>query len=134
MDVRNCSRCGKVYRYDGFRVCPNCRREDEADFQKVKEYIDEHPGANIKEVSEATEIDSRKIMEFLRAGRLEIMDENNLILSCERCGKPIKTGKFCDKCAFEIQKELKGAIAKKIVPIDQRAKEKIRITEKYRDK
>lgn len=134
MDIRNCSRCGKVYKYDGFRVCPNCRREDEADFQKVKEYIDEHPGANIKEVSDATEIDSKKIMEFLRAGRLEIMDENNLILSCERCGKPIKTGKFCDKCAFEIQKELKGAITKKIAPIDQRAREKIRITEKYRDK
>lgn len=134
MDIRNCSRCGKVYRYDGFKICPNCRREDEADFEKVKEYIDEHPGANIKEVSDATEIDSRKIIEFLRAGRLEIMDENNLILSCERCGKPIKTGRFCDKCAFEIQKELKGAITKKIAPIDGRAREKIRITEKYRDK
>lgn len=134
MDIRNCSRCGKVYRYDGFKICPKCRREDEADFEKVKEYIDEHPGANIKEVSDATEIDSRKIIEFLRAGRLEIMDENNLILSCERCGKPIKTGRFCDKCAFEIQKELKGAITKKIAPIDGRAREKIRITEKYRDK
>lgn len=110
MDVRNCSRCGKIYVYDNFKICPKCRRDDEEDFEKIKEYIDENPDANISEVSEETEVDTQKIIKFLREGRLEIKDEQNLLLLCERCGKPIKTGRFCDKCALELQREMKQAI------------------------
>ena len=135
MDIRNCTRCGKIYAYDGFNICMQCRREDEEDFKRVKEYIDENPGANISEVSEKTKIDSKKIIEFLKQGRLEIEDENNTLLQCERCGASIKTGRFCDKCTAEMQKEFKQAIgggndSKGIN--NGRAKERIRITDKYR--
>ena len=82
MDIKNCSRCGKIYAYDGFNICIKCRREDEEDFKKVKEYIGENPGANISEVSEK-QVDIGKC-QFLRQGRLEVKDEGNL-LDCERC-------------------------------------------------
>ena len=84
-----------IYAYDGFNICMKCRRQDEEDFQKGKEYIDENPGATITQVTEETEVDSKKIIEFLRQGRLEIRDEDNLLLNCERCGTSIKTGRFC---------------------------------------
>lgn len=71
MDVRNCSRCGKIYAYDGFKICLSCRRDDEKDFKIIKEYIDENPGANISEVAEGTGVDTKKIIEFLREGRLK---------------------------------------------------------------
>lgn len=137
MDIRNCTRCGKIYAYDGFNVCMQCRREDEDDFKKVKEYIDENPGANISEISEETEVDSKKIIEFLKQGRLEIEDENNTLLQCERCGVSIKTGRFCDKCTTEMQKEFKQAIGGGNDPKgvgNGRAKERIRITDKYRNR
>ncbi len=136
MDIKNCSRCGKIYAYDGFNICMQCRRKDEDDFKIIKEYIDENPGATISEVSEETEIDSKKIIEFLRQGRLEIKDENNVLLTCEKCGKSIKTGRFCEKCVSEMQREFKQSIGGGMNPKDMkngRAKEKIRITDKYRN-
>lgn len=135
MNVRNCSRCGKIYAYDGFNICTQCRREDEKDFKKIKEYIDENPGAAIAEVSEETQVDTRKIMDFLRQGRLEIEDEANLILPCERCGAAIKTGRFCEKCTMEMQKEFKQSIGGGNDPNsiqNGKMKTRIQITDKYR--
>lgn len=135
MNVRNCSRCGKIYVYDGFSICNKCRQDDEKDFQKVKEYLHENPGANIIEVSEATEVESRKIIEFLKEGRLEIGDENNIVLTCERCDKPIRTGRFCDRCSVEMEKEFGEAIKihRPTAP-NYKAREMIRITDRHRQK
>lgn len=134
MDVRNCSRCGKIYSYDGFNICIQCRREDERDFQKVKNYINENPGANTNEVSEETGVEPSKIIKFLRQGRLEITDESNIMLDCEKCGTSIKTGKFCDKCVVEMEREFKISIgqAEDTKGLGNGVKEKMRITEKYR--
>lgn len=137
MDVRNCSRCGQIYSYDGFKICLKCRRKDEEDFKSIKKYIDLNPGAAISEVSEETEVDTKKIIEFLRQGRLEIKDENNLLLPCEKCGEPIKTGRFCEKCTAEMQREFKRSIGGGKDPKKMqtgRVTEKIRITDRYRDK
>lgn len=135
MNIKNCTRCGKIYAYDGFKVCLQCRREDEEDFKKVKEYIYENPGATISEVSEETEVDSKKIIEFLRQGRLEIKDESNLLLNCERCGTSIKTGRFCERCTGEMQREFKQSIGGGRDSRELqwgRAREKIRITDRYK--
>ncbi|RKD32325.1 TIGR03826 family flagellar region protein [Thermohalobacter berrensis] len=111
MNVRNCAKCGKIYAYDGFSLCPRCRRQEEEDFKKVKEYLYDNPGADIKEVSQETGVSTKKILRYLREGKLELKDESNFILDCERCGTPIKTGRYCDKCATELQKELKNAVS-----------------------
>lgn len=137
MDIRNCTRCGKIYAYDGFKICMSCRRDDEKDFQKVKEYLNEYPGANINEVSEKTEVDSRKIIGFLKEGRLEVTDESNIVLTCERCGESIRTGRFCEKCTLEMKREFKNSIGGGRSPRDLksgRVTEKIRIVDKYRRK
>ncbi|MBS4535790.1 MerR family transcriptional regulator [Clostridium sp. D2Q-14] len=110
MGVRNCNKCGKIYNYDGFPYCSRCRREEEELFQKVKAYIYNNPDATIQEVSEETEVSTKKILNYLRQGRLEVKDGSNLILDCERCGQAIKTGRFCNKCAYELGRELVGAI------------------------
>lgn len=132
MNVKNCTRCGKIYNYDGFKVCPTCRKDDEKDFQKVKEYLYENPGANIPAVSEATEVEAKKIIDFLRAGRLEITDDSNLILECENCGTSIRTGRFCDKCSSGLQRELGQALntVKSQNPYEKR-EEKFRVIDRY---
>ena len=111
MNIKNCRICGQIYQYDGFALCPKCRRELEKDFKIVKEYIYQNPGANISEVHEVTEVELEKIIEFLKEGRLEIAKGGNLILECERCGKSITTGRFCNECTSQLQKELGGATA-----------------------
>ncbi len=131
MDIRNCTRCGKIYQYDGFKICPTCRREDEEDFLKVREYLYDYPGANLQEVHEATGVATSKIIEFLRQGRLEVAEDSNLILQCEKCGTSIKTGRYCDKCALELKRELSSAINRPGAPI-KREKERFRVVDRYK--
>lgn len=132
MNIKNCTRCGKIYNYDGFRICPSCRRDDEQDFQKVKEYLYEYPGANISEVEEATGVDSKKIIDFLREGRLEVGEGSNLVLECENCGVSIRTGRFCEKCASGLQRELGQAVADaKSKNSSIKKEEKFRVIDRY---
>lgn len=112
MNVKNCRRCGKIYAYDGFRICKECRNADIEDFKRVKEYIYDNPNATIGEVAEEAEVSEKKIFEFLRQGKLELKSENgNLFLDCEKCGVPISSGRFCDKCTASLQRELQGSIS-----------------------
>ncbi|EOC99397.1 TIGR03826 family flagellar region protein [Caldisalinibacter kiritimatiensis] len=137
MNVRNCRRCGRIYVYDGInKLCPQCRKQDEEEFHRVKEYIYDNPGANVQMVSDATGVSTEKILKFLREGRLELKgDEENLFLDCERCGRPIRTGRFCEKCKQEMEREFKQAIASdKSNSRIQKERDKMYIAEKYKRK
>jgi len=114
MDVRNCKKCGKVFAYNGYNTCPQCKKQDEEEFMVVKEYVYDNPGADIQLVSQETGVEVKKILRYLRDGKLEIREGNgNLILDCERCGAAIKTGRFCERCTVEMQRELRSSISPK---------------------
>ena len=99
MNVRNCRKCGKMFNYiTGIPICPSCKEAMEAKFQEVKEYIREHKGAGIQEVSEACDVEPQQITQWLREDRLEVTESSALMLNCESCGAPIRSGRFCDKC------------------------------------
>lgn len=108
MELKNCEKCGRVFAYTGGpNLCSRCddSNNDEEDYKKVKNYLYDHPGATIIEVSEATEVAERKILKFLRDNRIEIREDDNMLLDCERCGVPIRSGRFCDACTIELQRE-----------------------------
>lgn len=107
VNVRNCKRCGRLYTYNGIDICPECYRQDEEDFIKIRDYIEAHPYATMIEISRETQVAIKKIMEFLKEGRLILNSDNtNIVLKCERCGKPITTGRFCEECKNNLGKEL----------------------------
>lgn len=107
-ELRNCIRCGKVFAYTYNPVCNKCLEQEEEEFKRVKEYIYENPGSTVFEVSEATGVSVEKIMKFLREERLELSSENaNLLLECESCGRPIKSGRYCEECKNQIASEMK---------------------------
>ncbi|HOM01328.1 MAG TPA: MerR family transcriptional regulator [Acetivibrio sp.] len=110
-DVRNCKRCGRIFNYIGGRpICHDCKKQDEEEFKKVKEYLYEHPKASILEVSNVLEISVQKIKSYLREGRLEIVgNDGNLILECEKCGRSITTGRFCNECSRELSEGFKSS-------------------------
>ncbi len=112
MDLRNCTKCGRVFSYNGIPICARCSNNDEEEFKRVKDYLYDNPGATVMEVSQETDVTEKQILRYLREGRIEIRDDSNLFLDCERCGKPIKSGRFCDVCVIEMQREF-GAVLKK---------------------
>ncbi|MFW5855838.1 MAG: TIGR03826 family flagellar region protein [Bacillota bacterium] len=104
MNLKNCPRCGKLFAKKGNeKLCPVCRKEEESDFEKVKEYLWDHPKASIDEVHEATGVERDTIIKFIKEDRLIAEGiEIDFDLECERCGKPIESGRYCESCQQEL--------------------------------
>ncbi|HHW13575.1 MAG TPA: MerR family transcriptional regulator [Firmicutes bacterium] len=111
MELRNCIRCGKVFLYVSKRVCPACQKEMDEVFEKARLYVKQNPGATAREVAEALQVDEQLIDELIREGRFDVVTEA-LLLSCERCGKPIRRGRLCEECAAVLNKEIQGVLPK----------------------
>ena len=105
MNVRNCRNCGCIFNYvTGPVICPACREKLEEKFQEVKEYIRDNKGAGIPEVAEACDVEVAQIRQWLREGRLGLTEDAQMYLSCETCGKPIRSGRFCEKCTLNMSR------------------------------
>jgi len=102
MNLKNCKSCGKLFDYTGNPLCPECVKKDEEDFEKVKEYLEDNPTANVNNISEETEVSVKRITRFLKEGRLECKSVENSLLKCEKCGKPIRAGRYCNECLKKI--------------------------------
>lgn len=111
MNVKNCRSCGKIFNHmSGPQICPGCRAGLEEKFQRVKAYIRENPGAGIREVSEACEVDTTLINQWLRDERLELSETSSLLLNCESCGQPIRSGRYCEKCKMAMSQSFRNVM------------------------
>lgn len=112
MEVRYCKRCGKLFNYTGVSpICDSCRKKEEEAFEKVKKYLDENPRSDIRKISEDTEVSTHQINQWIREERLELSKDSPLILKCERCGAPIRTGRFCNECKMKMASGLNNAFS-----------------------
>lgn len=116
MTLARCKRCGVIFQKVIDRdLCPSCLEREEEEFRKVKEFLRQHPKARLEEVSEATGVDKKVILEFLKEGRLQVAEgmEPLVELFCERCGKPITSGRLCDDCRKKVAQLIQSAEEKK---------------------
>lgn len=113
MDVRNCKNCGRLFNYMGGQaICQQCKQKLEEKFQEVKEYLDENPHATISRVSEEMEVSTKQIKQWIKEERLSLSEATADGVVCEHCGKPIRSGRYCDKCKIQLQDSLSSAIKK----------------------
>lgn len=109
MEIKNCRRCNRLFQYvTGRMICPVCRDEEEKDFQRVKDYLYDHPKAPLAQVSQETDVSVSTIKHYLREGRLLISPDSPIGIECEKCGTMIKTGRFCERCAYELEKSMRA--------------------------
>lgn len=112
MNIRNCRMCGHIFNYvAGPFLCPHCREKMEAKFQEVKEYIRNNPGVSIQDVSENCDVEPSQIQQWLREERLELTEGSSILLNCEKCGAPIRSGRFCEKCKYDMAMDLQSVTA-----------------------
>ncbi|MCR4694918.1 MAG: flagellar protein [Pseudobutyrivibrio sp.] len=117
MDVRNCRSCGRLFNYlGGQNICPSCRAELDKKFDTVKEYIRSNPRSTINEISEANEVSTNQIRQWIREERLQFADDSPIGIECEACGALIKTGKYCEACKNKMANNLNSAIEKPKMP------------------
>ena len=121
MDVRNCKKCGKLFNYvSGPMICPLCKEELEEKFQEVKKYVSEHPGCGIPEVTEECDVTPNQIKQWLREERLEFSANTQVGLTCENCGVPVRSGRFCSKCKNSMANDLQGMYKKKKTMVEKK--------------
>ncbi|MCR4605502.1 MAG: flagellar protein [Eubacterium sp.] len=110
MEMTSCVRCGKIFNYvSGPRICQNCNKAVEEKFQEVKAYVREHPNVDMKSLSKACEVSPKQIQRWVREDRLIFSKDSPIGIPCERCGKTIKSGRFCDRCQDGMQRDLENA-------------------------
>lgn len=106
MKVINCVRCKKAFvRVNGL-VCPECVEFEEEQFEVIKEFLYQNPKSTMEEISEGTEVPVKRIIQFLKEGRLEGIEGSTL--KCSRCGIEITKGKYCIKCSKHMKNGLKA--------------------------
>lgn len=113
MEVRNCRSCGRLFNdMGGPPICQACRKKLEDKFQEVKAYLREHPDSSVSQVAEDNDVSVKQIKQWIREERLTLSQATEDGITCEHCGVPICSGRFCDKCKVQMQNTLAGAIDK----------------------
>lgn len=123
MAILNCKSCGKIFNATlaSSKICPDCKNKDTENFKKVKDYLYKNKGASIPMTSEETGVTVKDIMRYLREDRLEVADNANIGIPCERCGVNMKSGKYCLKCISEMESILKGSVKQDAQPLKKAA-------------
>jgi len=112
MEVRNCLRCGEVYRpIAGRRICAACVEADRQEYQSVREYLRRRPKSTMLEVSDATGVSIKKLQEYVREGRL-VTTGDDWGIQCEQCGAPVSKGRLCQACTAKLEKELRESVSR----------------------
>lgn len=101
-DVIQCKQCKHLFQSFGSNICPSCNEELEKDFEIVKEYIYNSPRANVVEITKNTGVPEKTVLYFLKDGRLSI-EGTDPVLVCEKCKKPISSGRFCKECQSTLE-------------------------------
>lgn len=104
MEMANCVRCKKLFPRFSDPICEDCKKNEEELFKAVKEWLDENPKSTVLKISQETGASSKKIMQWLREGRLELAEVGEL--KCRQCGVGISSGTYCDLCTVELQKQI----------------------------
>lgn len=109
--IKNCPRCKKLFTpLNNNAMCPDCIKAEEDEFQTVRNYVRENRGVDIHVASEATQVPVKKIIRYLREGRLEVTEGMQDFLKCEKCGVPIRTGRFCKVCMDKMSEGLTSVL------------------------
>lgn len=114
MDVRNCRKCGKLFNFmNGQHICPSCKEALENSFIVVRDYIRDNRKATMQQISEACDVETSQIQQWIREERLEFTADSPIKIQCETCGTIIRCGRYCDKCKQSMANGLSGAISNK---------------------
>lgn len=109
MSLLKCRFCRKSF--NGFSaLCPACIQALDSKYIIVRNYLDKNRSANLRQVADDTGVDEKSLLYLIRDGRLSLHGEGGEII-CIKCGAPIQTGRYCDKCKGDLVHDLENTIS-----------------------
>lgn len=105
--LKNCPRCGKLFMDMGRKICNDCADKEQEDEERAAEYVRDHRDATIKEIAEATGVGEKHIVRMVKEGKFLSSNGPAIEYPCDRCGRPITSGRFCSSCTKSVISEVK---------------------------
>ncbi len=118
--MRNCPKCGNVFTYVRNPICKECQEKEDEIFESVRFYIKENGDKTLEEVAEATDVSIKKILKYIKEGKIELADGTAIELPCDGCGRPIRGGKYCPACADKIKNRFASNFSKPVQQVQQK--------------
>ncbi len=110
IEPRNCKECGKVFTYTGgSTLCEECRKKDNQEFGRIKDYLWEHPNSSVSTVSAELGISVMKIRRYIKEERVEVTGIDKTKSYCHNCYTIISLGTYCPACEKELSKTNRAA-------------------------
>ena len=66
----------------------------------------------MNQIAEENDVTIPMIKQWIREERLEFSPDSPVGLECEKCGKQIRTGRYCDECKKNVAADIESVIAK----------------------
>ncbi len=99
MDLATCKVCKRLFRNLGSSpICPDCKEELEAKFLEARNFVEENPGANLKQIARACDVKTSQVQEWIKEERLVFEADSPNKVPCEHCGAMIRSGHLCEAC------------------------------------
>ena len=84
----------------------------------VKDYIEDNPRADMREISEKCDVSTRQIEQWIREERLSFSDDSPIGIACEVCGATIRTGRYCERCKNDLANRLGSMYGSRYSTVD----------------
>lgn len=109
MGFQYCRKCRKAYLNGSGGYCLECVKEMDESVKIIKDYLETHPGATVAEISKNTDVSKKDIIFLLRDDRLVLENAEEGFITCDRCGKSIKSGRYCPECLHSMGNMFRNA-------------------------
>lgn len=96
----NCQYCGGDLKNVtvGTYQCLQCGKENYDYLQTVRNYLDRNGAKSAVVIARETGVPRSSVDHFLRQEFLEIPKSSEERISCSKCGAPIRSGIYCERC------------------------------------
>ena len=107
MALASCARCKQIFTKIRSDVCPKCQPEEEADYEKVRAYLESSPNQTADEVASGCGVTRECVMRLVQDGRIQNMAMADPV-KCGRCGAPAISldKKLCQACLDRLNMEV----------------------------
>ncbi len=113
MPLSKCPRCEQMFNKQNTLICAKCQPNEDEDYEKVREALDEQPNMTPEQVAEVTGVGIGCILRLLDDGRIAAMPDGESRIKCGRCGAPAisLSKRLCEACLQKLNSEVARAQA-----------------------
>ncbi len=108
MPLAKCVRCDNLFEKSDNPVCTPCKPDEEADFEKVRECLNEHPDLSAEAVAELADVPLKVVMRMVDQGAVTKVSAIDGTPKCGRCGADAISfsKKLCHSCLEELKQRV----------------------------